>query len=124
MEQIIRLMKKHEYKLRKESILEKIIALEEELKSLKVLYINANRLFNAGDRVMIAIPESKSVFSDKVFPEKVEFGYFSHDEVNYHCDIVPYIYKENKNGSQSKHRLYLNSSTASISKANNHDIHT
>ena len=117
-------MKKHEYKLRKESILEKIIALEEELKSLKVLYINANRLFNAGDRVMITIPESKSVFSDKVFPEKVEFGYFSHYEVNFYCDIVPYIYKENKNGSQSNHRLYLNSSIASISKANNHDIHT
>ena len=124
MEQKIRLMEKHEYKLRKESILEKIIALEEELKSLKVLYINANILFNSGDRVMITIPESKSVFSDKVFPEKVEFGYFSHDEVNYHCDIVPCIYKENKNGSQSERRLYFNSSTASISKANNNDIHT
>ena len=117
-------MKKHEYKLRKESILKKIIALEEELKSLKVLYINANRLFNTGDKVMVTIPESKSVFSDKVFPERVEYGYFSHDEVNFYCDIVPYIYKENKNGSQSKRRLYFNSSTAIMSKANNHDIST
>ena len=116
-------MKKHEYKVTKESIEEKIRTLDEELKNLRVLYINANRLFNTGDRVMITIPETKSVFSDKVFHERVEYGYFSHYKVNFYCDIVPYIYKENKNGSQSKHMLYFNSSTASISKANNHDIH-
>lgn len=86
-------MKKEDFKLEYEKLTDKMAVVHSERIALEKSYIEANKMFNIGDRV----------FSKK---EK-SFGYVTGFVLNWNKDVKPTAVKEKKDGTKSKVSLYI-----------------
>ena len=72
--------------------------------SLKKEYIESNKKFEIGELIQVIIPEIK--FQNRVIEGEVLFAYVDSFEINYSCQVLPIVFKQTKNGTKSKIRLY------------------
>jgi actin-like ATPase involved in cell morphogenesis len=86
-------MGKQEYIELEKEINSKIYNLRESLKIAKENYIEANKPFEIGDRVMCQ--------------SKKTFGYVVSFEINYSNEVKPVCFKEKKDGTQSQIKMYV-----------------
>jgi hypothetical protein len=86
-------MIKQEYIELEKEINSKIYNLRESLKIAKEKYIEANKPFNIGDRVMC---QSKKMF-----------GYVTSFEISYNNEVRPICFKEKKDGTQSQIKMWV-----------------
>ena len=97
-------MEKLDFLQRKKQIEDNIYQLKNELSSLKAEYIKSNQNFEIGELIKVIIPEIK--FQNRVIEGEVLFGYVDGFEINYSGQILPILFKQTKNGTKSKLRLY------------------
>ena len=97
-------MEKLDFLQKKKQIEYNIYQLKSELSSLKKEYIESNKKFEIGELIQVIIPEIK--FQNRVIEGEVLFGYVDSFEINYSGQISPILFKQTKNGTKSKNRLY------------------
>ena len=100
-------MEKLDFLQKKKQIEDNIYQLKSELSSLKKEYIESNKKFEVGELIKIVYPEIK--FQNRVIEGVVLFGYIEGFEINYSGQILPILFKQTKNGTKSKLRLYTHS---------------
>lgn len=100
----MKVMEKSDFLQRKKQIEDNIYQLKKELSSLKAKYIESNQKFEIGELIKVIIPEIK--FQNRVVEEEVLFGYVDGFEINYSGQVLPILFKQTKNGTKSKFRLY------------------
>ncbi len=98
-------MEKEKYKFQKQSISEQINYFQNQRRDLDSKYIEENKMFEIGDRIM---------------DDKQNFGYVYGFEIDYADDVRPKAYKEKKDGTPSKHSMYI-SHYSSVILANKED---
>ncbi len=89
-------MKKLDYQEQKAQIEDSIKALTEEKTRLTNLYIELNKKFNIGQKVVVTAPN-----------ETEHIGFISKIFVGYKADVEYKFFKCKKDGTPSKHELWL-----------------
>ena len=97
-------MEKSDFLQRKKQIEDNIYQLKNELSSLKAKYIESNQKFEIGELIQVIIPKIK--FQNRVIEEEILFGYVDGFDINYSGQVQPILFKQTKNGTKSKFRLY------------------
>lgn len=97
-------MKKAEYKEKKELILENISQLRESFRNLEEKYIKENAEFVDGDKVEV----NTTGRNDEIIKE---YGVVQ-GHIIYYDNVIPILYKIKKDGTISKHRLHIYSTSA------------
>ena len=99
-------MKKEDYQKEKELIKNEITALQEKLKKTESAYIEANREFEIGEKVVVIYKKHKHHRYGEV-PEESFPAFVIGHEIDYNNNVVPVLNKCKKDGTMSKHRYYL-----------------
>lgn len=113
-------MDKQEYKTKKEQILESIAALKREKERLDSEYIESNRVFNDGEKVLVRTKEHpywKAGGSEPsgMVKEETRYAFIKRYEII--CDdVVPVLSKCKKDGTMSKVRDCLTTRLITVEK--------
>lgn len=102
-------MNKEEYLEKRKIIKDNIYEQNNNLDLLEEQYIKDNVKFEIGEKVKIIDPEHDNTWNNKIVPESIEFGFVANNYIDYYSgNIKQNIEKCKKDGTRSKHALYLN----------------
>lgn len=97
-------MTKEEFKFETSRIDAEIKVLREQASNIKDAYIKEHAKFEIGDKVVVIYPATYGPFPK---PEKREYGFVCKNELNFREDVVPKLLKCKKDGTESRHELYV-----------------